>query len=549
MKNLCIAFLCLIGLNACSFGQNYNENSAKISMTIAAIENLYVDTVDAKKLTEDALVALLQKLDPHSAYMTPKEVKEMNEPLQGNFDGIGIQFNMQTDTVYVLQVIPGGPSEKVGLQAGDRIIEVNDTVIAGVKMSTNDVTSRLKGKKGTEVNVKVMRSNHPNLIPFKIIRDQIPIYSLDAAYMVDKTTGYIKLNRMAATTHKEMTDAMADMQAQGMENLILDLQDNGGGFLNAAVDIANEFLQRGSLIVYTEGVHQRRNNDFARNQGAFEDGRLVVLINEASASASEIVAGALQDWDRAVIVGRRSFGKGLVQRPIPLPDGSVIKLTTARYYTPSGRSIQKPYENGNAMAYNQEVIERYNHGEMISADSIHFPDSLKYNTLITQRTVFGGGGIMPDFFVPIDTTRYTDMHRSLIASGSVNKYAIRYIDAHRSALQSQYAKFADFRDHFKVSAEMFHDLLELFQTEDFELIYTGNNAKATNHKSSTLTDEDKAQFEKSKSLIGLQIKALMARDLWTISEYYQIINTENDALTQGLKIIGNPQKYNKLLGR
>jgi carboxyl-terminal processing protease len=534
-------------------------------MTIAAIENLYVDTVNANKLAEDAIRALLQKLDPHSDYLTPEEVKDLNEPLQGNFDGVGIQFNMLTDTLYVVQVIPGGPSEKVGLMAGDRIIYVNDSLIAGVGKKNTDIMSRLRGKKGTTVNVKVMRGRNTNLIPFKIVRDKIPIYSLDASYMIDGETGYIKLNRFAATTYEEFKTALHELQTQGVKNLILDLQDNGGGYMNTAIEIANEFLKRGSLIVYTEGVHQAKEPAYATMRGSFENGKVVVLINESSASASEIVSGALQDWDRAVIVGRRSFGKGLVQRPIPLPDGSMLKLTTARYYTPAGRSIQKPYENGNRDSYSMEVINRYNRGEMINADSIHFPDSLKYYTKENKRVVYGGGGIMPDYFVPIDTTRYTDIHRSLVASGVVNKFVMNYIDQYRKQLQSKYKTFDSFNGHFSVTEPMLNDLLALFQKEDFEMIDRNNleeiledtetteepqpaNVKKKKGRTSTkLTAEDRKQFEKSKSLIQLQIKALIARDMWNTNEYFQVFNSENDALKKGLEIIENTGLYNKLL--
>jgi carboxyl-terminal processing protease len=537
-------------------------------MAIAAIENLYVDTVNKDKLAEDAIVALLQKLDPHSGYMTPEEVKDMNEPLQGNFDGIGIQFNMLTDTLYIVQVIPGGPSEKVGIIAGDRIIMVNDSMIAGVGMKNTDVMSRLRGPKGTIVNVKIKRGNNANLIPFKIIRDKIPIYSLDASYMIDKETGYIKLNRFSATTYDEFKTALNELQAKGLKNLILDLQDNGGGYLNAAIEISNEFLKRGNLIVYTEGIHQKRENAYATMKGSFENGRVVVLVNESTASASEIVSGALQDWDRAVIVGRRSFGKGLVQRPIPLPDGSMIKLTTARYYTPTGRSIQKPYERGNIESYNMEVISRYNRGEMVSADSIHFPDSLKYYTLTNQRTVYGGGGIMPDYFVPWDTTRLTDMHRSLNASGVINKFVMNYIDQNRISLKNQFKDFSLYKSRFEVTESMLTELLEIFKKEDFEMIgktasestieygyepleeeaiHVDTVEKKDRKTSSQLTAEDLKQFEKSKSLIKLQIKALLAGNLWKTNESIQIFNEENESLKKAIQIIENPKEYDNLL--
>ncbi|GHT48699.1 peptidase S41 [Bacteroidia bacterium] len=517
----------------------------KIAMTVAVIENLYVDNVDKEKLANDAVIALLKGLDPHSAYMSPEEVKEMNEPLQGNFDGIGVQFNVLTDTIYVVQVIVGGPSEKVGLLAGDRIIYIDDTLMVGdaVKHTTN-VTKKLRGLKGTTVNVKVKRGSNPNLMSFNIVRDKIPLYSLDASYMLNKTAGYIKLSRFAATTYEEFKTALAKLQAQGMEDLVLDLQDNGGGYLEAAIQIANEFLQRGNLIVYTEGVHQPRSDAKADMRGSFEKGKVIVLIDESSASASEIVTGALQDWDRAVVVGRRSFGKGLVQRPIPLPDGSMLKLTTARYYTPTGRCIQKPYENGNMESYQKEMITRYNHGEMLSADSIHFPDSLRYSTLVTKRTVYGGGGIMPDYFVPIDTTRYTDMHRSLVASGVIFKQVMNLIEKNRKSYQTKYPNIATFKAKYEVTDAMIADLLSLLKKEDFDMIVTGG---ATPHKSTHLTDDDLKQLEKSKPLIQNQIKALVARDIWNMSEYYQIHNEIDDVLKQAIKLLESPKEYEKLL--
>ncbi|GHV57522.1 peptidase S41 [Bacteroidia bacterium] len=557
MKNVFLSIFLSIGLSACSYGQgpvsfNLGGDPAvrKLSMTLSAIENYYVDTINKNKMADEAIVFMLQKLDPHSGYLTPEEVKEMNEPLQGNFDGIGIQFNMLTDTLYVVQVIPGGPSEKVGLMAGDRILRVNDTLIAGVGMKNTDIMSRLRGPKGTTVKIQVKRRNE--LIPFSIVRDKIPIYSLDASYMLDKETGYIALNRFAETTYGEFMKALRELQGQGMKTLILDLQSNGGGYLNSAIDIANEFLKRGSLIVYTEGAHQRREDAYATKKGSFEDGELIVLINEASASASEIVTGALQDWDRAVVVGRRSFGKGLVQRPLPLPDGSMLKLTTARYYTPSGRSIQKPYEKGNSNAYNMEVIDRYNRGEMLSVDSIHFPDSLRYTTLVNKRTVYGGGGIMPDYFVPLDTTYYTNIHRALVASGTVNKFVMNYIDTNRPALKAKYAGFKTFKSNFTVSDEMLKSLLNLYESDNKNAKTQVNRMEDEFFSPEDIVAVDQKNlqdFQKSSPLIKLQIKALIARDMWDMSEYYQIINQENNVLKQAVKIINDTKEYNKLLGK
>ncbi len=507
--------------------QNANQEARKLSIALYAISNLYVDPVNDSKLVEDAIVGMLNKLDPHSNYMDPEETKEMNEPLQGNFDGIGIQFNMLTDTLYVIQVIPGGPSEKVGLMAGDRIIMVDDTLIAGVKMKTTDIMKRLRGPKGTDVRVKVLRDKNPELIEFKITRGKIPVYSLDAAYMADKNTGYIKLNRFAASSADEFRDALAKLKKQGMKNLILDLQGNGGGYLNIAIELADEFLGNNKLIVYTEGNKQAREEAKASARGGFEEGRLVVLVDEASASASEIVSGAIQDWDRGVIVGRRTFGKGLVQKPIPLPDGSMIRLTVARYYTPTGRCIQKPYENGKLEQYHHDLIDRYNRGELMSADSIHFPDSMKYNTLLNKRIVYGGGGIMPDLFIPVDTTRYTDYHRKLVASGLVNRVAMNYLDQNRSELNKRYHKFQQYKQDFDITEEIMQELLNMAKEENIEF--------------------NEEQYNRSKPLIMLQIKALIARDLYDMSQYFQIINDDNNSYQEALRIINDPDVYNKTL--
>ncbi len=528
MKRI-ITFLLVLAVAQAAVAQKPAGDARKLSMALYAISNLYVDPVDDSKLVEDAIVGMLEKLDPHSTYTDPEETKELTEPLEGGFDGIGIQFNMLTDTVYVIQVIPGGPSEKVGLMAGDRIIMVNDTLIAGVKMKTSDVVKRLRGKKGTSVGIKVLRGKNPELIDFKIIRGKIPVVSLDAAYMADKQTGYIKLNRFAATSADEFRTALAGLKKQGMKQLILDLQGNGGGFLNIAIELADEFLDKDNLIVYTEGNKQPREEAKSTTKGNFEKGRLVVLVDESSASASEILSGALQDWDRGVIVGRRTFGKGLVQKAIPLPDGSMIRLTVSRYYTPTGRSIQKPYENGKKEDYQHDLIDRYNRGELMSADSIHFPDSMKYNTLNTKRTVYGGGGIMPDVFIPIDTTRYTHYHRSLVASGLVNRIAMNYLDRNRETMTKTYSKFSRYKEEFVVPEDLLQELVELGKSEDVEF--------------------NEEEYSRSKPMIALQIKALIARDLYDMTEYFQIVNDDNSSFKEALRIINDEAAYNKILGK
>lgn len=518
LRYLLMSGLCLCGALLVS-AQNkiLNSPARKLQLAEFAIANLYVDDVDEDKLVEDAIINMLEELDPHSTYSDAEEVKKLNEPLVGNFDGIGVQFNMATDTLFIIQPVSGGPSEKVGILAGDRIIEVNDTVIAGVKMSTEEIMRRLRGPKGTKVNLKIMRRGVSGLLPFTVKRDKIPVYSLDASYMMNKTTGYIRISRFAATTAEEFEKALHDLQKKGMRNLILDLQGNGGGYLNAAIEIANHMLQKGELIVYTEGKRNPRTEFNARGNGDFRDGKLVVLVDEFSASASEIVTGAIQDWDRGTVVGRRTFGKGLVQRPIDLPDGSMIRLTVARYYTPSGRCIQKPYES--IEQYNKDLIERYNRGEMLSADSIHFPDSLKAKTLKLGRTVYGGGGIMPDYFVPIDTTYYTDYYLALRDKGAIVQENLKLIDAHRSEWKEKYKTFERFNKRFEVSDEMLEDLISLGKTLGAEF------------------KED--EYKTALPLIKIQLKALIARDLWDMNEYFQVINSINKTVQKGLGLIEN----------
>lgn len=492
-----------------------NSPSRKLQLAEFAIANLYVDEVNEGKLVEEAIVKMLEQLDPHSTYATPEEVKKMNEPLQGNFEGIGVQFNMAEDTLLVIQPVSGGPSEKVGILAGDRIVMVDDTLIAGVKMTNEEIMRRLRGPKDSKVNLKILRRGVPELLDFTVKRDKIPVYSLDAAYLIAPHTGYIRISRFAATTHKEFQEAMTRLRADGMHDLILDLQGNGGGYLNAAIDIANEFLGKKELIVYTEGRRNPRSEFFAKGTGTFQEGKLVVLVDEFSASASEIVTGAVQDWDRGVVVGRRTFGKGLVQRPIDLPDGSMIRLTVARYYTPAGRCIQKPYES--IEKYNEDLIDRYNKGEMMSADSIHFPDSLKFRTHRLNRTVYGGGGIMPDYFVPIDTTLYTKYHRQLRDKGTLMKVHYHAIEAHRKEWLARYKTFDSFYRGFQVPDTLLA-----------ELVSAGKEAGVSYHEE---------EYRKALPLLKLQMKALIARDLWDMNEYYHVINDANESVQRALELL------------
>ncbi len=501
---------------------NFGDDSPLRKLQIAelAISNLYVDNVDEGKLVEDAIRGMLEKLDPHSSYSTPKEVKALNEPLSGSFEGIGVQFNMVEDTLLVIQPVTGGPSEKVGIVAGDRIVSVNDTAIAGVKMSKEDIMRRLRGPKGTKVMLGIVRRGIKDTLSFKVVRDKIPVKSIDAVYMIRPEVGYVRIGNFGATTHDEFCEALEKLTKQGMRNLILDLQGNGGGYLQAAVNIANEFLQKGDLIVYTEGRRMQRNEYKAKGNGKFLDGKIVVLIDEYSASAAEIVTGAIQDQDRGKVVGRRSFGKGLVQRPIDLPDGSMIRLTVSHYYTPAGRCIQKPYTKGDSKDYAMDVMNRLKHGELMSADSIHFADSLKCYTLREHRPVYGGGGIMPDYFVPLDTLAYTKFHRELSAKSYIINANLKYVDANRKALRKRWTSFDEFRRDF------------VFPKEEIDKMI----ADAAKDK---IVPKDNAELEKTLPKLSMQLKALVARDLWDMSEYFAIINEESEIVRKAVEIIGN----------
>lgn len=494
-----------------------NQAARKLQLAEFAISRLYVDEVNEEELVEKAIISMLEELDPHSTYTNAEEARKMNEPLEGEFEGIGIQFQMMEDTLLVVQPVSGGPSEKVGILAGDRITAVEDTLIAGVKMSTEEIMSRLRGPKGSVVKLTIIRRDIDEPLTFEVKRDKIPIYSLDASYMMAPTIGYIRLNKFGANTIEEFQAALSKLQGQGMKDLILDLQGNGGGYLNAAIDLANEFLPQKSLIVYTEGKASKRSDFYAKGNGNFLKGKLVVLVDEYSASASEIVSGAIQDWDRGTIVGRRTFGKGLVQRPIDLPDGSMIRLTIARYYTPSGRCIQKPYEKGEEEDYDNDLAKRLEHGELMHADSIHLPDSLMFKTKRLGRTVYGGGGIMPDYFVPIDTTLYSDYHRDLVAKGVVIKTTLNYIEKNRKALTKSYRKFDDFNRKFEVSNELLDEL------------------RKEGEKSGVAFNE--TEYNTSLPRIKTQLKALIARDIWEMSEYYQVMNQTDNVVQQALKII------------
>ncbi len=492
----------------------------KLLQSTVMINQMYVDTVNIDRQVEDAITGMLSKLDPHSSYTNAKETRKLNEPLQGNFDGIGVQFNMLEDTLVVIQPTSKGPSERAGILAGDRIVTVNDTAIAGVKMSKEDIMSRLRGPRGTKVKLGIVRRGIKGLLTFTIKRDKIPVNSLDAAFIVEPGIGLVRFSNFAATTHDEVVDAIKKLQAQGMKDLIIDLQGNGGGYLNAAVELASELLPRDEMIVYTRGRGGMNLGEFrSTGGGIFTKGRIVVLVDEYSASAAEILSGAIQDHDRGTIVGRRTFGKGLVQRPINLEDGSMIRLTIAHYYTPAGRCIQKPYEKGDAKSYARDVVERYNRGELTNADSIHFPDSLRYKTLKKGRTVYGGGGIMPDIFVPLDTTRYTKLHRELSARSYVINANLKFIDKNRKQLTKQYKDFESFRKDFVVPDEVIDQML------------------AEAEKKDSLRAKDDADLQKTRKDVALILKGLVARDLWDMSEYFQIIYEDDPMVQHALEVM------------
>ena len=486
----------------------------KFKEILTYVQRDYVDEVDTDELVETAINKMLEKLDPHSVYIPAKELELAKSQLEGEFEGIGIEFSIIRDTIYVVSPISGGPSEEVGLMSGDKIVTVDGETVAGIDIDNRDVFELLRGKKGTEVKVGIQRRDADDLMNFTIIRDKIPQESVDVSYMVDDEVGYIKVNRFAATTYDDFRVALADLKEKGMKKLVLDLQDNPGGYMDRAINIADELLSDNRMIVYTEGKQPRYNSEArAYREGIFEKGPIVVLINQGSASASEIVAGALQDNDRALIVGRRSFGKGLVQMPIPLDDGSELRLTISRYYTPSGRSIQKPYDDG-VKKYNEDIMERYEHGELLNVDSIQFNDSLKYETS-KGRTVYGGGGIMPDYFVPIDTTNAENKFlRSLYSTNVIREYTLLYYEDNKAKLEKM--DFQDFYNNFEVTDKMLDKMISMAKSEGVEY--------------------NKEEYLKAKDLLKNQTKAIIARSVWGNKGYYPVFNQGNQVFQEALKL-------------
>ncbi len=529
MKRIAILSLTiLIGLNAFSQAPrplNPDETVKKISSLLFMLNNYYVDTLNMADITEKAIVMSLKELDPHSSYIPSEDVKKSNESLEGSFEGVGLTFQLYKDTILVVAPIPGGPSDKVGIMAGDKIVTVDGEEAFGEDITNKWVMDHLRGKKGTKVTVGIHRKGNDELVEYEITRDKIPINSLDAAFMLDRNTGYIKLNRFAKQSLDEFTEAARELKGQGMKNLVFDLRGNTGGYLGTALSITDEFIEDGKLVVYTEGINQPRQELRATSKGEFEDGKLVILINEGSASASEIVSGAVQDWDRGVIIGRRSFGKGLVQGQCPLPDGSIVRLTVARYHTPSGRYIQKPYEDGTE-EYFKDFYNRMKQGETYHADSIHFPDSLKYKTK-SGRTVYGGGGIMSDIFVPLDSLRYTDSYSALIRKGVVNGYVNDFLDNNRQSITEKYSNFDDFNKGFNLSNDDFSEFLKRAGDEDIEL-----------------SDEELAYNE---LFMKTQLKALIARNIFETGDYFEVLSPLDPEIQKALEVIHDKKTYSDLI--
>ena len=537
-----IAFCSLLAVQAQSFTIN-PEMVRKVQAAEFFISHFYVDSLSEGKVVDSAIEGMLKQLDPHSTYIKAKDVERSVENLNGSFEGIGVQFNMIEDTLVVIQPVSGGPSERKGIIAGDRIVLVNDTAIAGVKMSRDEIMRRLRGPKGSKVRLGIIREGVKGINEFVIVRDKIPVHTLDAFYMVDNKTGYVKLSSFGQTTHDEFMTAVNSMKEKGMTRLVLDLQGNGGGYLQSAVEVSNEFLPEGEMIVYTDGRAIQRQEYRANGQGTLKDIEVVVLVDSYTASAAEIVSGAIQDNDRGTIVGRRTFSKGLVQRPFELPDKSVIRLTTAHYYSPSGRCIQKPYKMGGKKEYDDDINQRLKSGELTAnfnrfikgekvaaneRDSVYlredslfkslFPDSLKYKTNHKQRVVFGGGGIMPDVYVPLDTTQYTMLYRQMSAKSCILNTSLKYMDKHRKSLKKAYKTFDEFRSQFEVPQDMMEQLFA--ETKKAKIDYKEEDLPTTLPQ------------------VKLTLKGLLARDLWEMSEYYQIVNPETDIYQAGLKVLG-----------
>ena len=532
MRKSIFIVLVLLAISQLCFSQSKNvkpsETTQKLATTLYIIDNFYVDSTDMPKLTEEAIVAMLKSLDPHSAYIAAKDVQKANEELVGSFEGIGVTFQILRDTILVVSAVSGGPSEKVGIMAGDKIVTIDGEEAFGKKVNNEYVTKHLRGNKGTKVLLGIKRGNEKELIDFEVVRDKIPLNSINTYFMLDKNIGYIKLDKFAQQSVDEFENALKDLKKQGMKSLVFDLRGNSGGYLQTAFNLGNEFLGKDKTVVFTEGLKSPKSVYATDSNGKFCDGRLVVLIDEGSASASEIVSGAIQDWDRGVLIGRRSFGKGLVQKPFNLPDGAQIRLTTARYHTPTGRCIQRSYEKGSE-DYFKEMTKRLEHGEYYHADSIQFPDSLKYYTLTSGRTVYGGGGIMPDIFMPVDTTYSTKLFTDLVRKNVFNTYCIDYVLANREKMNQDYPDFEKYDKKFKIDDSMMEDFRKIAEQKEVKW--------------------DEEQYERSEMWIKLRIKAMIAQDMWNVDKFYRVISKEDKAIQKAVEVLKSKKEYGKILGK
>ncbi len=505
---------------------------SKLAQTFYNIDRYYLDTVNFPGITEELVKAVIEKLDPHSAYISAKDVKAMNEPLEGNFDGIGVEFALINDTLTIQATVPGGPSEKVGIKAGDKILKVDNEEISGPELTIERVHKYLRGEKGTKVAVGILRKGEPELLDFIITRDRIPLNSVDASYEIEPGYVYVKLSRFAATSYQEIMKAILSIEGE-RKGVILDLRGNGGGYLIAALQIANEFLDKGELILYTEGRTVQRMSEYANGRGLLKNTPVVILIDENSASASEIVSGAIQDWDRGTIIGRRSFGKGLVQQQFNLLDGSQLRLTVARYHTPSGRVIQSPYSQGKAEDYYKAFYERYSKGETFSKDSIQLPDSLKYNTLRLGRTVYGGGGIMPDIFIPADTSHYTPFYGEIIRKGLLTDFVNGYVDNNRAQLSRKYKSADDFEKSFDVSDKFFNEFLAYCKEKGVEPKEVERSVNENGTVISKMVDETAVSGVELKKYL----KGFIMRNLYDFNSYIKYLNRDDAEVRKAMEVL------------